>query len=75
MLFRSISFEIYEEVKNNKEKYEDWYVGLVGFCATFGAMYFSAYARGRKNDNSGKKSADAIKNFKKTSTFIKRYRI
>ena len=49
-----ISYETYKEVKNNKEKYEDWYVGLVGFCTTFGAMYFSAYARGRKNDNSGK---------------------
>ena len=66
-----ISFETYKEVKNNKEKYEDWYVGLVGFCATFGAMYFSAYARGRKNDNSGKKSADAIKNLKKQAPLLK----
>ena len=66
-----ISYETYKEVKNNKEKYEDWYVGLVGFCATFGAMYFSAYARGRKNDNSGKKSADAIKNLKKQAPLLK----
>ena len=68
-----ISFETYKEVKNNKEKYEDWYVGLVGFCATFGAKYFNGYARNSKNDNSGKRSKQAIENLKKTSTIIKRY--
>lgn len=47
---KTISEEEYNRVKNNKEQYEDWYVGLVGFCATFGAKYFGGYARGYKAD-------------------------
>lgn len=56
--------DTYNEVKNNKEKYEDWYLGLVGFCSSFGAKYFGGYARDGKGDNSGKWSAGAIKNLK-----------
>jgi len=55
----------YIEVKNNKEKYEKYYVGLVGFCASFGAKYWGGYARDSKDDASGKWSAGAIKNLKK----------
>jgi site-specific DNA-adenine methylase len=55
----------YIEVKNNKDKYEKWFVGLVGFCASFSAKYFGGYARDSKDDNSGKWSAGAIKNLKK----------
>lgn len=63
--------DTYNEVKNNKEKYEDWYVGLVGFCASFGAKYFCGYARNSKDDNSGKWSKGAIKNLKKQSENLK----
>ena len=66
-----ISYETYEEVKNNKEKYEDWYVGLVGFCASFGARYFEGYARAKRNDNSGKISEKAIRNLKKQAPLLK----
>lgn len=66
-----ISFETYKEVKNNKEKYEDWYVGLVGFCATFGAKYFGGYARKSRNDNNGKRSKQAIGNLKKQAPLLK----
>ena len=59
--------EQYIEVKNNKDKYEKWYVGLVGFCASFGAKYFGGYARDSRDDNSGKWSAGAIRNLKKQS--------
>ena len=45
-----ISEDLYLEVKNNKENYEDWFVGLVGFCATFGAKYFGGYARSPKDN-------------------------
>lgn len=55
----------YKIVKNNKENYPDWYLGLVGFCASFGAKYFGGYARDSKDDNSGKWSSGAIKNLKK----------
>lgn len=49
----SISEEEYNSVRLNKEKYPEWYVGLVGFCATFGSKYFGGYARG--NDANGNK--------------------
>lgn len=65
LLTERILEDTYIEVKNNKEKYEDWYLGLVGFCASFSAKYFGGYARDSKDDNSGKWSAGAIKNLKK----------
>lgn len=61
----------YKKVKYNKEGYDDWYVGLVGFCASFGAKYFGGYARDGKGDNSGKWSAGAIRNLKKQCEHIK----
>lgn len=63
----TISEETYKEVKNNKEKYEDWYIGLVGFCATFGARYFEGYARS-KGRNMPK---EGIKNLKKQAPLLK----
>lgn len=55
----------YTRVKNNKEQFPDWYVGLVGFCSSFGAKFFGGYARDSRDDNSGKWSAGAIKNLRK----------
>lgn len=66
-----ITEEEYEKVKNNKENYEDWYVGLVGFCSTFGAKYFGGYARSKKDKFNGEKSYLAIKNLKKQSVNFK----
>jgi len=45
-----ISEDEYNKVKNNKENYPDYYIGLVGFNATFGSKYFGGYARGFKAD-------------------------
>lgn len=61
----------YRKVKDNKDSYDKWYVGLVGFCASFGAKYFGGYARDSKADQSGKWSAGAIKNLKKQSLNLK----
>lgn len=47
---KTISEDEYTHVKNNKDYYEDWYIGLVGFCASFSAKYFGGYARGYKAD-------------------------
>ena len=66
-----ISEEEYNKVKLNKSDYEDWYVGLVGFCASFGAKYFNGYARNSKNDNSGNWSKGAINNLKKQAPNLK----
>ena len=57
----NITEEEYKRVKDNKDDYPDWYVGLVGFCASFGAKYFSGYVRSSK---SGKVS-DSIRALKK----------
>jgi len=48
----TITFEEYENVKKNKELYPKWYVGLVGFCGSFGAKYFGGFARRYNKDGS-----------------------
>lgn len=45
-----ISGEEYKIVRDNKDCYSDWYVGLVGFCATFSGKWFNGYAREFKED-------------------------
>ena len=47
---KTISEEEYKLVKNNKNDYDKWYVGLVGFSCGFGAKYFGGFARGVKSD-------------------------
>lgn len=44
----TITLEEYKDVKDNKEKYPAWYVGLVGFCASFGGKFFNGYSRDSK---------------------------
>ena len=46
----TITEEQYNNVRDNKDEFDDWYVGLIGFCGTFGAKYFGGYARGFKAD-------------------------
>lgn len=46
----TIAEEEYYSVKDNKKNYDSWYVGLIGFCGTFGSKYFGGYARGFKED-------------------------
>lgn len=45
-----ISEEEYNKVRDNKEMYPDYYVGFVGFNATFGSRWFGGYARSFKAD-------------------------
>lgn len=45
-----ISEDEYNYVKNNQTTLPPYYVGYVGFNASFGARYFQGYARGFKND-------------------------
>lgn len=63
--------EEYKTVQANKENYPDWYLGLVGFCASFGAKYFGGYARSYHGDKSGDQSAGAIRNLRKQLPNIK----
>ena len=70
---KTITEEEYNKVKFNKEQYEDWYVGLVGFCATFGGKYFGGYARGFKSDGVTPRnhSNEAIRNIIKQAPKLK----
>lgn len=66
---KQISEGEYISVKDNKHLYKEWYIGLVGFCATFGSKYFGGYARGFKSDNVTPRnmSNEAIRNLLKQS--------
>lgn len=68
----TITEEEYLTVKNNKDAYSDYYVGLVGFCATFGAKYFGGYARGYKSDGITPRDLpnEAIRNLQNQSANI-----
>lgn len=46
----TITLEEYKNVKHNRKKYPDWYVGLVGFCASFGGKFFNGYGRDSKGN-------------------------
>ena len=63
----TITEEEYNKVRLNKDKYEKWYIGFVGFCATFGAKYFGGYARGFKEDKITPRDipAESIRNIEK----------
>lgn len=40
-----INEEEYIRVRDNKENYPDYYVGLVGFCSSWGSKWFGGYGR------------------------------
>lgn len=67
LLPESISEGEYNAVKTNRSAYDEWYVGLVGFCATFSAKFFGGYARGFKNDGVTPRDipAESIRNLSK----------
>ena len=46
-----VTAEEYKIVSKNRDAYPDWYVGLVGFCASFGPRYFEGYARSSPRQN------------------------
>ena len=44
-----ITREHYYDVKYNKNNYDEWYAGLIGFCGSFGADFFHSYATNGNN--------------------------
>lgn len=69
----TVTEEEYNKVKDSKDLYDDWYVGLVGFCATFGAKWFGGYARGFKADKITPRDMpnEAIRNLEKQRVNLK----
>ena len=49
-----ITREHYYDVKNNQSNYDEWYVGLIGFCGSFSAKYWGGY--GTNGNNSSNKN-------------------
>lgn len=67
----TISEDTYNKVKSNPEQYEDWFVGLVGFCS-FGAKWFGGYRRSYDKDgNLKEETAGVIRNLKKQAEKLK----
>lgn len=64
---KSLSETEYNNVRANRELYPEWYQGLVGFCCTFSAGFFSSFARGFKQDGITPRDmpAEAIANLEK----------
>ena len=65
----TITEQEYINVRDNKTRYSDWYIGLVGFCATFGTRFFQGYARSPKTNRDI--PSEAIRNIKKQSLNLK----
>lgn len=67
-----ITKEEYIKVRDNEANYPKWYVGLVGFCASYNAKYFGGYA-GECHTKDGVRHYDreAIRNLKKQSVRFK----
>lgn len=65
--------DLYKDVREQMEnKYEDWFIGLVGFCS-FGGKWFGGYPRGFKNDKVTPRDIvnETIRNLKKQSDNLK----
>lgn len=46
-----VSEELYRDVRDNKDKYENYFVGFVGFACSFAGKFFGGYARDAINRN------------------------
>lgn len=71
----TFSEEEYLEVKFNRDKYDDKYIGLIGFCGAYGASFMTGFAK--SNDNKGNKRdmpSERIRNIKKQSANIQNIR-
>lgn len=68
----SITRDEYIKVRDNKDKYPKWYVGLVGFCGSYNAKYFGGYA-GECKTKQGIRHYDqeSIRNLKNQSKNLK----
>ena len=69
----TITKEEYNAVRTNPDIYSDWYVGLVGFCASYNGKWFGGYANGVKTKIGTVRNYtdEAIKNLKKQAPKLK----
>lgn len=68
---QTIAEKEYYSVRDNKTKYPDWYVGLVGFCASYGGRFFEGYPRGKNADGTDRDyTNESIRNLLKQKSNI-----
>lgn len=69
----TITEEEYDAVRTNPDNYPDWYVGLVGFCASYNGKWFGGYANGVKTKIGTVRNYtdEAIRNIKKQAPNLK----
>lgn len=69
----TITEDEYNAVKINPSNYSDWYVGLVGFCASYNGKWFGGYANGVKTKIGTVRNYtdEAIRNIKKQAPNLK----
>lgn len=69
----TITEEEYNAVRTNPSNYPDWYVGLVGFCASYNGKWFGGYANGVKTKIGTVRNYtdEAIRNIKKQAPNLK----
>ena len=72
-----ISKEQYDAVKSNKDDYEDWYVGFVGFVCSFRGKFFNGWIKPScetKDGNTRNFQREHINNLVKQSRSLKSVR-
>ena len=69
----TITEEEYNAVRTNPFDYPDWYVGLVGFCASYNGKWFGGYANGVKTKSGTIRNYtdEAIRNIRKQAPKLK----
>lgn len=70
----TITKDEYNAVRTNMTTYPNWYVGLVGFCASYNAKWFGGYANEVKTKIGTIRNYtdEAIKNIKKQAPNLKK---
>lgn len=69
----TITKDEYNAVRTNMTTYPNWYVGLVGFCASYNAKWFGGYANEVKTKVGTVRNYtdEAIRNLKKQAQYLK----
>jgi len=55
-----VPFELYQDIRKHKDRYEPELVGFVGFGCTFGGKWFGGYARDKEGNNYAARAVGAL---------------
>lgn len=61
----NVSYEMYVDIRDNKDNYVPYLVGFVGFGCSFGGKFFGGYARSLDNNGNPRNyAAESVRNIK-----------